>query len=314
VPEIVRSNLVHKNVHAPYNLLERASDVLGGLLTKGDVSLSAIDAVIFLSVMLEGYIPPNFRKIVTGSVLHDLVDQQYQLGMKFDEGWRRNFELAAKPAELVDLVVTSEDACEAILFNGADSLVRMGSDPAPLVEKMQSRGFGSAEYVLGSYFYHQKRDSEQAKIHFRRAQRARAFTKRTARALAKIYLQEGNARAALDTLDALGKGRVNRDSGLLAQKIRCLNATGNRAEAQNLMGILRTLEDDYGDYDSLRAAECLRTGNYAEALLAIERAKARPKANRINLILECAPGAGQDQAAGLTVCRAWWSSNWAGLR
>jgi superfamily II DNA or RNA helicase len=30
--------------------------------------------------------------------------------------------------------------------------------------------------------------------------------------------------------------------------------------------------------------------------------------------VECAPGAGQDQAAGLTVCRAWWSSNWAGLR
>jgi type I restriction enzyme M protein len=30
--------------------------------------------------------------------------------------------------------------------------------------------------------------------------------------------------------------------------------------------------------------------------------------------LECAPEAGQDQAAGLTVCRAWWSSNWAGLR
>jgi hypothetical protein len=30
--------------------------------------------------------------------------------------------------------------------------------------------------------------------------------------------------------------------------------------------------------------------------------------------VECAPGAGQDQAAGLTVCRAWWSSNWAGLK
>ena len=30
--------------------------------------------------------------------------------------------------------------------------------------------------------------------------------------------------------------------------------------------------------------------------------------------VECAPEAGQDQAAGLTVCRAWWSSNWAGLR
>ena len=31
-------------------------------------------------------------------------------------------------------------------------------------------------------------------------------------------------------------------------------------------------------------------------------------------VMECAPGAGQDQAAVLTVCRAWWSSNWAGLR
>ena len=31
-------------------------------------------------------------------------------------------------------------------------------------------------------------------------------------------------------------------------------------------------------------------------------------------LMECAPGGGQDQAAGLTVCRALWSSNWAGLR
>jgi hypothetical protein len=34
----------------------------------------------------------------------------------------------------------------------------------------------------------------------------------------------------------------------------------------------------------------------------------------VDPLMECAPGAGQDQAAGLTVCRAWWSSNWAGLR
>jgi hypothetical protein len=34
----------------------------------------------------------------------------------------------------------------------------------------------------------------------------------------------------------------------------------------------------------------------------------------VDPLMECAPGAGHDQAAGLTVCRAWWSSNWAGLR
>jgi hypothetical protein len=33
-----------------------------------------------------------------------------------------------------------------------------------------------------------------------------------------------------------------------------------------------------------------------------------------NRLLECAPGAGQIQAAVLTICRAWLSSNWAGLR
>ena len=30
--------------------------------------------------------------------------------------------------------------------------------------------------------------------------------------------------------------------------------------------------------------------------------------------VECAPGAGQIYAAVLTICRAWLSSNWAGLR
>jgi Resolvase, N terminal domain len=35
---------------------------------------------------------------------------------------------------------------------------------------------------------------------------------------------------------------------------------------------------------------------------------------KFDIIMECAPAAGQFQAAVLTVCRVWWSSNWAGLR
>ena len=34
----------------------------------------------------------------------------------------------------------------------------------------------------------------------------------------------------------------------------------------------------------------------------------------VDPLMECAPGAGQIQAAVLTICRAWLSSNWAGLR
>ena len=35
---------------------------------------------------------------------------------------------------------------------------------------------------------------------------------------------------------------------------------------------------------------------------------------KMTWMVECAPGAGQIQAAVLTICRAWLSSNWAGLR
>jgi hypothetical protein len=57
-----------------------------------------------------------------------------------------------------------------------------------------------------------------------------------------------------------------------------------------------------------RSASAQSTMSPDDALKAVERlATLTPD-------LECAPGAGQDQAAGLTVCRAWWSSNWAGLR
>ena len=57
-------------------------------------------------------------------------------------------------------------------------------------------------------------------------------------------------------------------------------------------------------------ARALIGGGWDRARVQMKRQKVRPSV----ILVECAPGAGQDQAAGLTVCRAWWSSNWAGLR
>lgn len=285
LPEIVRSNILHNNERVPYDLLEKASAGLGRRIADEDVEFWEVEAVIFLSVTLHGHIPASFRKFVTGGVLHDLVEQHYRLGFQFAGEWKKHFEMAAKLAELVDVVETSQDGCETILFNGADSLVRIGRDPRPLVERMTARAFPSAEYVMGSYFYHQKRDLATAKMHLRRAERARVFTKRTARLLAKVCMQEGDARSALDVLDRLGDQRVNRDSGLLSQKIRCLNAMGRKGDAAKLMNILKTIDDDYGEYENLLAASCLREGKYQDALVAIEKAKAKPKSNKLNLIL-----------------------------
>jgi hypothetical protein len=88
--------------------------------------------------MLDGEVPPAFRKFMTGAVLHDLTDQHYQLGMQFSGEWKKHFEMAARLAELVDIVETSHDACETILFDGADSLARIGRDPTPLVQRMNA--------------------------------------------------------------------------------------------------------------------------------------------------------------------------------
>jgi tetratricopeptide (TPR) repeat protein len=98
-------------------------------------------------------------------------------------------------------------------------------------------------------------------------------------------MQEGDARSALDVLDRLGEQRVNRDSGLLSQKIRCLHGMGRRVEADQLMNILKTIDDDYGEYEGLLAARSVREGRYDEALAAIARAKAKPKSNKLNLTL-----------------------------
>ena len=75
----------------------------------------------------------------------------------------------------------------------------------------------------------------------------------------------------------------------MAQKIRCLRAAGRHAEASALVLLLNTVQDDLGEREILTAAREMGSGRYAEALQAVERAKLKPKVNRVNLrLLEAA--------------------------
>ena len=57
----------------------------------------------------------------------------------------------------------------------------------------------------------------------------------------------------------------------------------------------------------------VRALSAADALFALRAHRTNCWSN-LPCFVECAPGAGQIQAAVLTICRAWLSSNWAGLR
>ncbi|EPY00201.1 hypothetical protein K678_17276 [Magnetospirillum fulvum MGU-K5] len=60
---------------------------------------------------------------------------------------------------------------------------------------------------------------------------------------------------------------------------------GEHAKANELVLALSTLDDETGEYDALTAARLMKEGKFDPALAAIESAKTKPKANRVNLRL-----------------------------
>lgn len=218
-------------------------------------------------------------------MLHDLVYEQYQIGKRFQSGFDRHFQSAAKLAELADHTPMSNDAYETVLFYGADALIRIGRDPTALIEKLEGRGLGAAAYLKGSSAYHLEKNSREAIPHLKKALADGSFVGRSARLLARIYYDVGDASHALSIFEQLGAARVNRDSGMLAQKIRCLRAVGRREDADALMANLRRLPDDYGHYELMAAAAHFRNRKFEEALEAISRAKLKQKVDRVSVAL-----------------------------
>lgn len=269
----------------PNDRLGKLANILSEMIRDDATSISAIEAFIFAQVRLKGNLPEQFRTILTGAMLLDLVDQYYRQAQNFVGNWQDKFRMAAKLSLLSTDIPMASDTLETILFNGGDALIRIGEDPSSIIEMMQKKKFPSAHYLLGSYFYRKKRDLDAAAAALEVAFKARSYLKRTGRLLARVYQEKGLPKLSLQIFEKIGDARVNRDSGLLAQKVRCLRAAGMHAEANALVPILSQLDDERGEYDVLLAARLMRQQNYPEALRAVERAKGKSKANRINLRL-----------------------------
>jgi len=283
--DIIRPISLGDDDQLPGEQLEALGKILVSRLRQPNASLASIEALLFVSVRLNGKLPDEFKRVLTGATLQDIVEQHYQLGFKLSADWQDNSRTAARLSLLASEVPMSPDAMETILFWGADSLIRVGDDPTPIIQKMQEKRFPSVSFLLGSFYYHQKRQPELAIPYLEAALKAKSFVKRTGRLLAKVYMEKGQPRAGLNVFKSLGERRVNRDAGLLAQKIRCLRACGEHVEANKLVLAMRTLEDEFGEYDVLTAARLMKEGKYDAALEAVSQAAQRPKVNRINLKL-----------------------------
>jgi tetratricopeptide (TPR) repeat protein len=188
-------------------------------------------------------------------------------------------------AELADLIPMDNDSFETVLFYAADGLIRTGGDPEKFVRKLEARGLGAASYLRGSFAYHRLRNPGEAIKHLSVAFKKRVFTSRTATLLAKAYYEHGDATKALGMFEELGADHVRRNSGMLAQMIRCLRVAGRRADADRLSKELSRVSDEHGDYEMMQAATLFRQRQLGKALEWVERAKLKSRVDRVNLAL-----------------------------
>ena len=282
---IVRGADLGPDDSLPLEKIQALAKILLERLKSSESKIAAIDALLFVFVRLKGDVPEEFRSTLTGGTLQEIVEQYYNLGHKFTESWQEHFRTAARVSLLASEVHMSSDTLESILFSGADSLIRVGDDPSPIIDKMQEKKFPSVNYLRGSFYYHRKKDAQAAIPYLQAALDARSYVKRTGRLLAKAYMEVGLPRAGLEVFKKLGERRVNRDTGLLAQKIRCLRACGQHDDANKLVIAMGALENEFGEYEILNAARLMNEGKYDPALEAVAAAALRPKVNRINLRL-----------------------------
>lgn len=282
--EIIRATTFEDGDEVPAERINSLAENLILRINAERMSLYAVESLVFLRVRNSGRLPDEFKRFLTGSVLLDVVERLYQLGMSYEGDWKSHFRFAADLSKMADQVSISFDARETALFNGAESLIRIGEDPSEIINILEKRKYKCVNYLLGSYYFHAKKNLPAARDFLEQSLKDRSFTLRTTRLLSKIYVELGDPRTGLRVLDSLG-GRVNRDSGLMAQKIRCLKAIGRHSEALNLVKVLGSSNDEFGEFDTLEAARNMNRGRFEDALSCIQRARQKHKVNRLNLKL-----------------------------
>ncbi|RNF32969.1 toll/interleukin-1 receptor domain-containing protein [Paracoccus methylarcula] len=288
-PSVV-ANRARKELSADtHALLNDVKLLIEDDMTANKLDSQLIDALLIASATPTGEVPAELNGLVTSSSLLTMVTDRFFRAREVQKGSRDIYLSAYSLSKLALEMETSDDAVEQILFTGGDSAIRAGVFPEQIIKKMQDAALPSVYYLQGSYAFHVLKDDESAVRNLRRSLETKHFKLRNIRLLARALIRSQDFSGALDVLGKLSDHQIERETGLMIQKIRAYRGLRSHAEADALERKIQGRNDEYGEVHIYNAGRALQEGNYDDSLAHLSEAEACPRVNRFTLqLLKCA--------------------------
>lgn len=288
-PSVV-ANRARKELSADTEaLLNEVKLLIEDDMTDNKLDSQLIDALLIASVTPNGEVPAELNGLVTSSSLLTMVTDRFFRAREVHKGSREIYLSAYSLSKLALEMETSDDAVEQILFTGGDSAIRAGVFPEEIIKKMQDAALPSVYYLQGSYAFHVLKDDKSSVRSLRMSLETKHFKLRNIRLLARALIRSQDFSGALEVLGKLSDHQIERENGLMIQKIRAYRGLRNYAEADALERKIQGRNDEYGEVHIYNAGRALQEGNYSASLKHLSEAEACPRVNRFTLqLLKCA--------------------------
>ncbi len=270
-------------------LLEEVGNIMQSDMQRGKLDSQLIDALLIASADAEGVIPEGLSSLVTASSLLAMVNDRFFSARESHNGAREIYLSAYNLSRLAINMKASDDAVEQILFTGGDSAIRAGIFPEDLINHMTDAALPSVYYLRGSYAFHVEKNDFEAAKNLKLSLEMRHFKLRNTRLLARALIRAQDFQGALEALNRLSPTQLERETGLIIQKIRALRGVRDYKAARILEEKIAGRNDEFGEVHLYNAGKALRENKHDEALVHLARAEACSKINRFSHdLLKCA--------------------------
>ncbi|MEQ5776114.1 toll/interleukin-1 receptor domain-containing protein [Thalassospira sp. NFXS8] len=270
-------------------LFQEVKRIIEEDMSQGKLDAQLIDALLLASLEEAGKIPDELFELVTSSSLLSMVTSRFSRAREMPKGAKEVFLSAYNLSKLALKMKASDDSLEHILFTGGDSAIRAGVYPSDIIEKMRNSSFSSVYYLEGSYAFYVKKDNNEAVVNLNKSFQMKHFKLRNARLLSRAYIRMQRFSDALEVINSLPDWQIERETGLIVQKIRALRGMRSHKEASELEKKILGRDDEYGEIYIYNAGKAIREGRFDDALGFLKKAETSPKANQFSLqLLKCA--------------------------
>lgn len=289
LPRIVASRARKELTDDSERLVNEVKEIIIEDIDGGKLDSQIIDALLIASAGSSGEIPENLSSLVTASSLLAMVNDRFFSAREARKGAKDIYLSAYNLSRLALSMRASDDAVEQILFTGGDSAIRAGLLPEDIIAHMTSAGFPSVYYLKGSYAFHVEKDDKEAAKNLKLSLEMKHFKLRNTRLLARALIRMQDFSGALAALNELSSSQLERETGLIIQKVRALRGMRNYREADILERKIAGRNDEFGEVELFKAGKALREGRHDDALGHLKRAEGCAKVNRFSHdLLKCA--------------------------